>query len=127
MVSYVKISDLPVATEATGDFELEVNQAGITRRITVDQIADVIASILPPPDMSDYATDEEVADAIAAIPDPAWTEITGKPTTFPPTTPIPYTSISGTPTSLPPSGTAGGDLENTYPNPLLKPGTDGQI
>ena len=79
MVTYVKISDLPVATEATGNSELEVNQAGVTRKITVDQIADAIAEILPPPDMSDYATDEEVADAIAAIPDPAWSEITGKP------------------------------------------------
>jgi len=67
MVSYVRISDLPVATEATGDSELEVNQAGVSRRITVDQIADVVAAILPPPDMSDYATDAEVADAIAAV------------------------------------------------------------
>ena len=109
MVTYVKISELPPATEATGDSELEVNQAGVTRKITVDQIADVVAGILPPPDMSDYATDEELADAIAAVellpgpPGPAgadgapgapgatgppgttsWTGITDKPSTFPP-------------------------------------------
>ena len=102
MVTYVKISELPPATEATGDSELEVNQSGVTRKITVDQIADVIAEILPPPDMSDYATDEELADAIAAIPDPAWTEITGKPATFPPTVPIAWTDVSGKPASFPP-------------------------
>jgi len=36
--------------------------------------------------------------AIAAIPPSTWTSITGKPSTFPPTLPIPYSSISGTPT-----------------------------
>jgi len=60
MVTYVKISELPPATEATGADELEVNQAGVTRKITVDQIADVVAEILPPP----------VSD---------WADITGKP------------------------------------------------
>jgi len=80
MVTYVKISDLPVATEAGGDDTLEVNQGGLTRQVSIDQIADFLADILPPLlDMSDYATDAEVADAIAAIPDPAWTDITGKP------------------------------------------------
>jgi hypothetical protein len=72
----VKISQLPPASAGTTTDQFEVNQAGVTRRITVDQIADVVASILPPPDMSDYATDEEVADAIAAIPvPPALTDV----------------------------------------------------
>ena len=40
---------------------------------------------------SDWNADHTITGSVA------WTEVSGKPSTFPPTTPIPYGSISGTP------------------------------
>ncbi len=68
----IKVSELPVATAANTTDQIEANQAGVSRSITVAQIA----ALSPPPDLTDYVTDEELADAIAAVPiPPALTDV----------------------------------------------------
>lgn len=48
-----------------------------------------------------------------------YTSLTGKPTFATVATSGLYTDLSGKPTALPPSGTASGDLGNSYPGPIV--------
>ena len=60
VITEIKISELPAASQANADDQLEANQAGTTRRITLDQVATLVAG------------SEQVADVIAEIPLPGY-------------------------------------------------------
>lgn len=69
----VKISELPVGTAANSTDQLEANQAGVSRSITLDQVSTLVAA-------SDQI-DSTIDAAIGAIPAPVI------PTTLPPSGP----------------------------------------
>jgi len=70
MTTYKTIVDLPATVPGGADL-IEVSQVGSSRRVTIDQIADVVAEILPPPDLqfmhvADFGA-TSVGNATAAI------------------------------------------------------------
>jgi hypothetical protein len=72
----VKISALPAAGAANDSDQLEVNQGGTSRRVTLDQMATLVIGEIPPAPPAD------------------WDDITDKPSTFPPTLPIPESGVT---------------------------------
>ena len=73
----VKISELPVADQANLTDQLEANQAGVSRSITVAQVGATV----------DVAG--QIADATID-----WTQIINEPATFPPTLPIAQADVT---------------------------------
>jgi hypothetical protein len=79
VVTDIKVSELPVAEQANADDQLEANQAGTTRSITVSQLAAAAAAVIADPMLANgadgacgindlAALDATLADQIAELP-----------------------------------------------------------